>query len=337
MKALILIILTFLTCSCNSQKTIENNDQIGEYVTSIFEDTKGHLWFGTIQKGIAKYDGEQLVYYSDENGLPTQRVTSVTQDSNDVYWFQTGEGIVKYDGKEFTTFRVSQEDIGSNKISQFLIDSKGNFWIGTWSGVYLFDGQHFSSFELPTPKIETIINQDTKGWITEITEDSQGNIWFGRDGYGACKYDGKSFTHYLKKDGLHSNHITNIKFVDEEIWFGTRVAEKDNPDPKKRLGSGGVNTLVNDTIISYLNIESFNKGDVYCMHIGDDGDLWISTVADGVYRYKDGAFKHYDVPISVMSMLNDIKGRMWLAGAGGLYRITDQGEVINVTTNGPWK
>jgi ligand-binding sensor domain-containing protein len=38
-----------------------------------------------------------------------------------------------------------------------------------------------------------------------------------------------------------------------------------------------------------------------------------------------------------MGMREDRKGILWLGGAGGLYRINQNGEVINVTTKGPWK
>ena len=32
--------------------------QIAEYVIEAFEDSKGHLWFGTMAKGVACYDGK---------------------------------------------------------------------------------------------------------------------------------------------------------------------------------------------------------------------------------------------------------------------------------------
>jgi len=38
-----------------------------------------------------------------------------------------------------------------------------------------------------------------------------------------------------------------------------------------------------------------------------------------------------------MGILEDRKGNFWLGGAGGLYRINQNGEVINVTTKVPWK
>lgn len=350
MKLTILIVLSIFLTSCNAQEKKSNKveitnsvleeteSQIGEYVTSAFEDSKGNLWFGTLAKGIVKYDGNSLKYYSQKDGLPSDRVIGVIEDASGVFWFTTGDGLSKYDGKTFTNLQISKDDFSSNMVSTTLIDSKGVFWVGTWGGVYIFDGKEFNHFPLPNPKIETIINEDTKGWITEIEEDSQGNIWFGRDGYGACKYDRDSFVHITKKDGLHSNNITEIEFdKDGNAWLGTRVAEHDNPDPANRKGKGGANKMTKNGIISFAEIEAFNTGDVYEIYNDNSGNMWISTTKNGVYRFDGNRFKHYDVPISIMSMLKDKKGSLWLSGAGGLYRINKDDDIINITTSGPWK
>ena len=350
MKYIYLILLSVLSASCNSQVKKENtteidnpakeepSSQIGQYVTSVFEDSKGHLWFGTIEKGMAKYDGNKLKYFTKKDGLPTNRVIEIIEDSKGVFWLATGEGVSKFNGKTFTNFPVKKNDFYRNSISQLFIDSKNTFWVGTWGGVYKFDGKSFTHFPIPYPKVETIINEDTKNWITEIKEDSEGNIWFARDGFGACKYDGSTFTHFLKKDGLNSNNVTEVEIdKDGDIWFGTRVAEKDNPDPKKRTGKGGVNKRTKNGILSFPGIEGFNNGDVYKIYNDNFDNLWISTTNNGVYRYDGGEFNNYNVPISIMGMKNDKKGNLWLGGAGGLYKINMNGEVINVTTNGPWK
>jgi ligand-binding sensor domain-containing protein len=348
MKIILLIIISILLTSCNSQEKMNANkksdsnkmeieSQIAEYVTSIFEDSKGNLWFGTNGNGIAKFDGEKLKYFTTKDGLPSDRVTGIIEDSIGVFWLHTGEGVSKYDGKKFTNFLVGK-DFGSNMVANLLIDRKNVLWVGTWNGVYTFDGEVFQPFSVPYPEVDTKINEDTKYWITGISEDAEGNIWILRDGYGACKYVENSFTHFLKKDGLHSNNVTQIEFdKDGAVWFGTRVAERDDPDPKKRFGKGGVNKMIGKKIISFPEIAGFNDGDVYGIYKDKSDNIWISTVKNGVYKYDGAEFKHYDVPISIMGMKEDRKGNLWLGGAGGLYRINQSGDVINVTTKGPWK
>ena len=349
MKQIFLMLLLTLPIYCRSQEKKANTEkkgdsgnvklesQIGQYVTNIFEDSKGNLWFGTNGNGIARYDGENLRYFTTKDGLPSDRVTAIMEDSNGIYWLNTGEGVTRYDGKNFTTFRVGS-DFSSNVIAQLLIDSKNVFWVGTWNGVYKFDGKAFTPFPVPYPKVDTKINEDTRFWISGIREDGAGNIWFLRDGFGACKYDGSSFTHILKKDGLLSNNATQIEFDKEgSIWIGTRVAEGDDSNPEKRFGKGGVNKMTGNTIISFPEIKGFNDGDVHEIYRDKSNNIWIATVKNGVYKYDGKAFQHYDVPISIMGILEDRKGNFWLGGSGGLYRIDGKGDVINVTTKGPWK
>lgn len=348
MKLILVLTLSILSTSCCSQEKnantykkidsleVEIESQIGAYVTSIFEDSKGNLWFGTLEKGIARYDGENLKYFTTKDGLPTDRVTGIIEDSNGIFWLHTGKGLSKYDGKNFTNFQAG-DDPNSNVISKILIDSKHVFWVGTWNGVFTFDGAAFHSFSVPYPEVDTKINEDTKYWAT-MSEDAEGNLWFRRPGYGVCKYDRNSFTHVLKKDGLHSNYVTDVEFdKDGSIWIGTRVAERDDPDPEKRFGKGGINRIIGKEIVSFPEIAGFNDGDVYEIYKDKSENIWVGTLRNGVYRNDGKAFKHYQVPISIMGMREDRKGNLWLGGAGGLYRISQNGEIINVTTKGPWK
>ncbi|SDM78809.1 ligand-binding sensor domain-containing protein [Kriegella aquimaris] len=347
MKILLLTLLTILSVSCNSQEkkiaeiknpTEKNNaSQIGQYVVETFQDSKGNLWFGTLEKGVAKYDGNKLTYLTTKNGLPSNRITNVIEDKAGNLWFGTGTGISKFDGKTFTNFS-KKDGLCSDMISNLLIDSKGNFWIGTWGGVCKFDGTQFENLPIPYPKIETKINQDTKDWITTIREDKEGNIWFGRDGYGASKFNGNSFVHFTTKEGLNSNNVQSIAEDKEgNIWIGTRVAEKDNADTDKRIGEGGLNKFDRNKFVHFSEINGLSKSDVFTIHNDKSNDLWISSTSNGVYKYTNNEFVNYKVPTSTMSFLKDKKGIIWLGCAGGLYKIDKDGKTINVTTNGPWE
>lgn len=340
--------LSVLLLACNSNKatkptsesTLEISDpkgpMIANYHTDVFEDSKGQLWFGSVESGLAMYNGEELRRFTLEDGLPSMRVTSIIEAEDGAYWLLTGEGICSYDGHKFSSHPVA-EDWQSNNISTAFVDSKGKLWLGTWGGVYLFDDDKFEAFDLPIPEVQTRINQDTKSWITSISEDGDGNMWFSRDNYGVCVYDGTAFRHILKKDGLLSNNVMAIEFdLEGNVWFGSRVAEKDLPNPDERFGSGGLNVLRDGKMESFPLLRAFNREDVYDIHLAPNGEIWVSSTTDGVYRYDGEYFSNFNTPVAIMSVSNDRQGNMWLGGAGGLYKINSEGELIEVRENGPW-
>jgi len=348
MKHILLISLSILIVSCKSQGKkdetvkIDNSpeqqsiSQIGEYVVEIVQDSKGNLWFGTLEQGVAKFDGAKLIYYTSKDGLPSNRIVNIIEDKSGNLWFGTGIGLSKYDGKSFTNYS-EKDGLCSDMISNLLIDSKGIFWIGTWGGVCKFNGSQFENFSLPYPNVETKINLDTKDWITALSEDSKGNIWFGRDGYGLIKFEGNSFVHFTTKEGLNSNNVQSIAEDKEgNMWIGTRVAEKDNTDPNKRIGKGGLNKYDGRNFTQFPHINGLTKNDVFTIYKDNSDKLWFSTTSHGVYKYNNIEFLNYDIPKSTMSFLHDQKGNMWLGCAGGLYRINPNDKIENITTHGPW-
>lgn len=359
MKIVFLIIIITTSLYCTSQEkskttteissilidkmSDQEHSQIGQYIVSIFEDSKGNLWFGTLEKGVAKYDGEVLKYFTTKDGLIGNGVVSILEDKDGIMWFGTHSGLSKYDGTSFKNY-AEKDGLCHFRISNLLIDSKGKFWIGTWGGVCLFDGNTFTNFPIPYPKMESIPNEDTKNWITEIMEDKKGNIWFGRDGNGAARYDGKTFTHFTKKEGLFSNNVQSIEEdKDGHIWFGTRVAEKDNPDPANRIGEGGLSVFDGINFTSYPDIEGLTKNDVYAICKDNAENIWVSTISNGMYKYDGKDFVNYKIGNDqnlpskpVQSFLEDRNGNFWFGCSGGLYRLNSDG-VKNITVDGPWE
>ncbi|MBK7936055.1 MAG: hypothetical protein IPJ82_02835 [Lewinellaceae bacterium] len=120
------------------------------------------------------------------------------------------------------------------------------------------------------------------------------------------------------------------------IWIGTRVAEKDNADTNKRSGKGGLNKYNGGKLIHFPETKGLNESDVLTIYKDNSNDLWFSTTSHGVYCYKNNTFVNYNIPASTMSFLKDNKGNIWLGCAGGLYRINPNGEILNITTKGPW-
>ena len=72
---------------------------VSQYIRSIFQDSKGNLWFGTLGEGVVRYDEETLTYFSDPEGFITNTVYAINEDKNGNLWFGTDQGVYKYDGR----------------------------------------------------------------------------------------------------------------------------------------------------------------------------------------------------------------------------------------------
>ena len=171
------------TASSSTQAATDTT-QVAEYIVAAIEDSKGNLWFGTNGQGVARWDGTSLRYFSIGDGLIGDVVTGIAEDRDGHLWFGTHTGVSKFDGRRFTGFGSAEGLTGAG--CKVLVDRSGTVWAGTSDGVFRLDNQRFNAFELPVPVIDTPSYKMTPGKIWDLFEDSKGNLWFARDGYGAC-------------------------------------------------------------------------------------------------------------------------------------------------------
>ena len=326
--------------------------QISDYIVAALEDSKGNLWFGTIGQGAAYYDGNTLRYLSIEQGMIGDVVTDIKEDREGRLWFGTQTGASRYDpsaalkagGKTFSGFGPAEGLTGAG--CKVLVDRTGTVWAGTSDGVFRFDGERFATFELPILKIDTPSYKMTPGKIWDLFEDSKGNLWFARDGYGACKYDpsatlrtgSRTFTHFTKKDGLCSNNVASIvEDPQGNIWFGSITS--DFPP----INEGGVARYDGKTFTQFPDVKGLTANDVYNLYTDRAGHIWIGAVRVGAYRYDGKDFTFFDQTdrpdltkyFGIQAFVEDRHGTLWFGFSGGLFRFN--GTLFeNVTRGGPW-
>ena len=53
---------------------------VSQYIRSIFQDSKGNLWFGTIAEGVVRYNNKTLTYFSNADGFYSNSVFAINED-----------------------------------------------------------------------------------------------------------------------------------------------------------------------------------------------------------------------------------------------------------------
>jgi len=104
---------------------------VSQYIRSIFQDSKGNLWFGTFE-GVVRYNVKTLTYFSTPEGFISNSVFAINEDKMGNIWIGKDQGVYRYDGNTFKNFNqkdgLKHIDISRKGI---LVDKSGTIWVGT--------------------------------------------------------------------------------------------------------------------------------------------------------------------------------------------------------------
>lgn len=189
--------------------------------------------------GVYRYDGSKLIYqvfplkHQTDQGFAYSVSTKAVRGRTGRVWFGTYSAVIGYDGTAFTIFDNDglgfHEGVGYLHVRSLYEDNKGDLWIGNNGiGVLKYNGHTMTNISEKNGLIGTLSTRSgghspagTLEHVFAITEDRQGNMWFGDRDTGVWKYDGKTFVNYTELDGLTATHVWVIYETQKgEIWLG---------------------------------------------------------------------------------------------------------------------
>lgn len=329
---------------------LEYEGQLCHYVRNMHQDKSGTLWFGTNHYGLIHYANDTLEYLADSAGITTGRISGIKEGADGILWVATdGEGLFKYDPSARYSARhgfsqlTTKDGLPHNTIWSMSIGRDGVMWIGTINGLCAYDGQTFTTIELPATTAVDSLVQLSPTRITCLMEDSQGKIWFGRDGDGLFVFDPKesgsprTFKHYTVEDGLPDNSVTGLMEDSKgRLWIGTNFSGVSLFDPSS-VAEKGTKAFINFTKDGV--IEGMEAGAFY---EDRSGHIWFAAEHHGVYRYDGTSFTHFDPKDGmssggILAIMEDREGRFWFGGYSGLFRFDRKtSRFTPVGKTGPW-
>lgn len=260
------------------------------FVTCIFQDSKGFMWFGT-QDGLNRFDGYDFtIYYHDPqdlNSLSNNNIQSIFEDKNKNLWVGTQNGLNKLDRgtDRFTRIILKPENslIKGHLIKCIQDDEKGQIFIGTNAGLYRFDPekQVFTHFQHDPDDSKSLIDDA----VEVLYKDKIGNLWIGTTrGLDRFDEDAELFTHFIydKKNPQNMSVVDIYEDREGSLWIAINKAV--GPVLVERLFQFKPEE---DTVIPIEFQKSLQEGLKfrYFSEICEDylGRLWIGSLSSGIY------------------------------------------------------
>ena len=317
----ILVLLTSCNGQTAKQKAKTENSVNGDKVTEldksimvVYQDKKNVYWFGSWETGVYQYDGKELINYTTKHGLLNNRIDDIKEDTFGNIYFVSANAtseISKFNGKTFTTLKA----VPSENWKLEPTDMWFKYSYGNTGKVYRYDGTTLFELQFPNPP-----NLSNPFDVYSIYKDSKGNIWFGTNPVGVCRYDGKSFEWITEEDvtEFRNEGANGVRSILEDkngdFWFNTEfrysvydsTTLKSNTFYTRHKSIGGLDGKKDSNLDEYLSSV-----------IDDDDNLWFVTYLDGVWKYDGTKITQYPIEekskqITLFSIYKDNHGELWL-------------------------
>ncbi len=311
---LLIFLLTQITYPQNAELNFKHltsdNGLSQNFISSILQDKKGFMWFGT-KDGLNRYDGYSFIVYQhnpfDSTTISANYITALFEDSRGYIWVGTLNGGLNCFQRETETFiRIhlksgTAKNYNTNEIKSIIEDANGNIWIGTrGDGIFKLSIQNKNPFKI-----------NYKQFVNETNN----------------------------KESLKSNLVTALHFDSNGfLWVGTEMG----------LTQFNVNTKIftnyNIQTKNPKAPESPYQNSIGSIYESKSGELWLGTLSGLVkFNSRDGSYKlfphHFDIYRygwgRIIQIVEDYSGKLWLATLGELMRFDPSTGNYNYFRNDP--
>lgn len=305
----------------------------GSVVGQMVQTKDGFLWLVTNGSFLTRFDGKNFTSFKN----PRASALAVAPDGD--LWLGTDEGLIRIPSSSFNQFTFSgltEYQPGPGKASHVMdlrFSKSGVLWVGTAEGVFRYERDQFvavgprrstdrieeapdgnllafsggefmelaGSEVVPHPELAAQLGvKDNE--IFDVLKGHRGNTWYCT-GKGVAR---ESSAGIEKLEPYTTQARRAYEDADGTVWIAKEVG-------LFRATSAGLESVDKD-----MHVRSF--------YSDRDGNLWIGTNGDGLYRYKEPMIRMFTkadgLPNDlIMTVITAHDGSVWTgANCGGITR-----------------
>jgi len=249
--------------------------------------------------------GSVQTFWSDTNGLPSNRILDIVQDGTGYIWLASYDGLIRFDGETFTEFTEAEHGFTGISPRVLCEDAYSTLWIGTNStGLYAYQNKTFKRYaeEDGLPNLS----------IRAIKFDKDNVLWIGTaDGLARLEKNGR-FVPILDERDKSLGIITFILPVKDRIYVGSNMQ--------------GITVIQNEKIIRLPYLDAIQDYTFSAAYFDSDNILWLGTKNGKIIKIKEEKVievidAEYLKGMSINEFVRTLNGTMYAATNRGIVTL----------------
>jgi signal transduction histidine kinase/ligand-binding sensor domain-containing protein len=325
-------------------------------VSSLKVDSKGNIWIGT-SRGFCQYDGNKFINYELAGAKFTDVQDIYINSRDEVYFvYSGGWGEIK-DGK--ATAKLNRRFSGSGQLGFITGDDENTFYLASSGNVVLI---------VSNGNTDQLEIGDSSLHITELEWDKfNKRLWIGTD-HGLYYYKAGKLSS-IKDPLFNTQHNITALFIPDNKRiiigiYGVGIYSLENDKLRPFFTGRGllISCLYLDSTsniwlgydgrgLGRLSLSPFDniqtasgilKGFVMSLIQGKNGDIWVATIGNGLYKFKDKDdraplnfhFGNNTASNSIRSIIEADDGSLWLGTMSGVINWNGKKQRLFTTADG---
>jgi ligand-binding sensor domain-containing protein len=272
-------------------------------MTAIRVDREGRIWVATATGAIWRWSGSGSEW--DQVLRPPSLGSHIYGlaflPDNRVVAGGIGGMAVQQKGGGWMPYTVESTGLSTRFIEDIMVDSTGRTWISNSAGIASTDGKTWTNFNRYSPPWPF----DTDSALASART-PDGMIWVAPAGWGVGRWDGHTWTSYLRGTWIHSMTVDS----EGRVWV-----VPDRGQAKRWDGS---------TFVDMGNPAT--GADLEDISADDEGNVWLAA-GSGLYKYDGSTWTSYSTadlgfPSRALTAVaaEPTSGIVWVGADSGIAR-----------------